>query len=797
MKRTAAQPRLLPALLALVLMLTAVLAAAPPAAAQQSGGQPAVSAETTEQLEALVGTLKDEGRRQQLIGQLEAMIAAQQQVDAAPPPPSSLGARLLDRVSTGLGAASAQVVKLATAAADLPGVARWFARWTGDPDIRARVALGALRVTGIVACALLALWIAQRAVARPRHRLEVREVKPRWLERVFLTIGLALVELIPPAAMVAVGYAVMPLVNPAPSARVAAIVLITALAVLQVVLIVARLLLAPRARPLRWLPLGDETAHYLYLWVRRLALIGVIGFFGAEAAVIFGLPPGGHALITRVVGAVIAVLLVIIVMQNRQPVAQWIRARRMVVRQAPLDATPEGAAAEADAHAKPLRPTGAIGRVVRERFADVWHILAALYVLALYGVWALSVDGGFEYILRATVLSAVVIALAVGLVTVLSRGVDRVFHISDDVKDRFPGIEKRANRYTPLLHTTVRLVVFVVAAGAVLQVWGVGVVEALASGTGRRVAGAAVTIAIVLTVSLVIWEFASSAIERYLSTTDADGNVVERSARAKTLLPLARNVLLVAMIVVVGLVVLSELGVNIAPLLAGAGVVGLAVGFGSQKLVQDIITGAFILFENTISVGDVVAVGGHSGVVEGMTVRSIRLRDMTGTVHSIPFSAVDKVSNLTKDFSYYVLNIGVAYREDTDQVVEVCKEILEEMRQDPEHAVNILEPLEVLGVDAFADSAVIIKARIKTLPIKQWSTGREYNRRMKKKFDELGIEIPFPHQTIYFGEDKQGKAPPARLLLEGNGSSGGAPIPPAPPSPPVNDTGPAPEPRPA
>lgn len=792
MKRSAAQPRLLAAALGLFLLL----AAAVPALAQTEAP---VSPETTAQLEALVSTLKNEGERQTLINQLEAMIAAQQQVERREPP-SSLGARLLDQVSTALGSASAQVVKLATVAADLPGVARWFARWTGNPDIRERVALGALRVAGIIACALAALWLAERAVARPRRRLEVREVKPRWLERVFLTIGLALVELIPPAVMVAVGYAVMPLIGPAQTARVAAIVLITALAVMQVTLVLARLLLAPQARTLRWVALSDETAHYLYLWIRRLALIGVIGFFGAEAAVIFGLPPGGHALVTRVVGFIIAVLAIIVVMQNRQPVAAWLRSRRMVVREAPLDETPQaetpGAptaeapaaaapgepAAPAAAPRKPLRPAGAIGRVLRDRFADVWHILATLYIIAVFAVWALAVKGGFEYIIRATVLSAVVVALAVGLVTVLSRGVERIFAISDEVKGRFPGIEKRANRYTPLLHTAVRVLVFVVAVGAVLQVWGVGVVEALSSDAGRRFSGAVVTIVVVLTASLVIWELASSAIERYLSTTDDDGNVVERSARAKTLLPLARNILLVAMIVVVGLVVLSELGVNIAPLLAGAGVIGLAVGFGSQKLVQDIITGAFILFENTISVGDVVAVGGHSGVVEGMTVRSIRLRDLSGTVHTIPFSGVDKVSNLTKDFSFYVLNIGVAYREDTDQVIEVCKEILEEMRQEPEHAVNIMEPLEVLGVDAFADSAVIIKARIKTLPIKQWSTGREFNRRMKKKFDELGIEIPFPHQTIYFGEDKKGAAPAARVLLEG-------------PQPPANDAGP--EPRPA
>jgi small conductance mechanosensitive channel len=223
-------------------------------------------------------------------------------------------------------------------------------------------------------------------------------------------------------------------------------------------------------------------------------------------------------------------------------------------------------------------------------------------------------------------------------------------------------------------------------------------------------------------------------------------------------------------------VVLSELGMDIGPLLAGAGVVGLAIGFGSQKLVQDVINGVFILFEDSIAVGDVVQVGDHAGVVEALSIRSIRLRDLSGQVHTVPFSAVDTVINMTKDFSYYLLDIGVAYRENTDEVVAVVKDIVEEMREDPNFKDAILEPLDVLGVNAFADSAVVIRARIKTLPSKQWGVGREFNRRMKQRFDERGIEIPFPHTTLYFGEGKDGTAPPMRVrrVDEGGADSGSA-----------------------
>ncbi|MFW6077587.1 MAG: mechanosensitive ion channel family protein, partial [Hyphomicrobiales bacterium] len=193
-----------------------------------------------------------------------------------------------------------------------------------------------------------------------------------------------------------------------------------------------------------------------------------------------------------------------------------------------------------------------------------------------------------------------------------------------------------------------------------------------------------------------------------------------------------------------------------------------AIGFGSQALVRDIITGLFILIEDSISVGQVVTVGPHTGVVEAMSIRAVRLRDLSGSVHTVPWGDVTSVINLTKDFSFYMMEIGVAYREDVDAVIETIKEVGADLQSDPRFGVHMLEPIEVLGLDSFGDNAVVIKARLKTVPLQQWATGREFNRRMKRRFDELGIEIPFPHRTIYFGEDKAGKAPPARVLVGGS-----------------------------
>jgi small-conductance mechanosensitive channel len=179
--------------------------------------------------------------------------------------------------------------------------------------------------------------------------------------------------------------------------------------------------------------------------------------------------------------------------------------------------------------------------------------------------------------------------------------------------------------------------------------------------------------------------------------------------------------------------------------------------------VKDIITGLFILIEDTISVGDVVELGSHTGLVEAMSIRSIQLRDVAGEVHRIPFSDVSSVINKTKDFSRALLDVGVSYRENVDEVMEVLRGIGAEMREDENFAPFILEDIEILGLQRFDDSAVIIRARFKTKPRRQWGVTREFNRRLKNRFDELGIEIPFPARSLYFGEDKSGNANPLRI----------------------------------
>lgn len=232
----------------------------------------------------------------------------------------------------------------------------------------------------------------------------------------------------------------------------------------------------------------------------------------------------------------------------------------------------------------------------------------------------------------------------------------------------------------------------------------------------------------------------------------AGGSHFELEKRAATISSILRKTVGIVIWTVALMMTISEFGVNVAPLLAGAGVAGLAVGFGAQNLVRDVISGLFILLENQIRVNDVAIINGTGGLVEEINLRTTVLRSLDGVVHVFPNGTITTLSNVTREFSCHVFDIGVAYKEDTDRVVALLKEVGEDLRQDETCGPEMLEPLEIFGVDKFADSAVVIKGKIKTMPSKQWMVGREFNRRVKKRFDEEGIEIPFPHQSLYFGE---------------------------------------------
>ena len=709
------------------LLAVCIVLPAAPAAAQQEPADPQAASE----IESLIEILEDDAARARLLESLR-VIAAGDGAAAAASQTEGLGERILDRLSQRIGAVSASFAGAGEAVLRLPQFAAGLRAQLADPDTRSLWIAGLSKLFLVLAAGFAAEWLLRRALVRPRAALEARGGGD-WLARLPFLLVRTLLELIPVAAFALAANVVLPLTEPQPVTRVVTLALVNANVVARGLLVVARMILAPRAEGLRLLPLGGETASYAYVWVRRFVHVGIYGAMLIAAGAALGLTAGGAAGFAKLLGLLLAGMAVMLVLQLRQQVAGWI-------------------AGEATGPA-----------ALRARLAEIWHVLVILYLLAILAVWMLEVRDGFTVLARGTVVTLVLIAVGKMASVAFGRGVERLFDLGEETRHRFPLLEARTNQYMPGLKIAGRALIWLVVAAGALQAWGVDAAGLIASPAGVAALGSAVSIAIVLIVAAIFLEAVSTAIERFLSQEDG---AAARSSRVRTLLPLARNALRVTVGVVVVLVVLDELGLNIAPLLAGAGVVGLAIGFGAQTLVKDIITGVFILIEDTIAVGDVARVAGHSGVVESLTIRTIRLRDLSGTVHVIPFSEVASIENLTKDFSYAVIEVGVAYREDTDEVVEVLKQVGAELQADPEIGPNILEPLEVMGVDALGDSAVVIKVRFKTLPIKQWSTRRAFNRLMKKAFDAKGIEIPFPHTTIYFGEDKQGRAPPAHVSLK-------------------------------
>lgn len=249
---------------------------------------------------------------------------------------------------------------------------------------------------------------------------------------------------------------------------------------------------------------------------------------------------------------------------------------------------------------------------------------------------------------------------------------------------------------------------------------------------------------------------------RRMAHHDEEDPDLEIEKRLNTLMGIVRKTVGVVIWLIFIMILLKKINIDIAPILAGAGIVGLAVGFGAQELVRDFITGFFILLENQIRTGDVAIINGTGGAVEKIELRTITLRDLSGVVHIFQNGKINTVANMTKGWSAMVFDIGVAYKEDLAQVMELMKETADKMRSEEPFEDQILEPMEIFGLDSFGDSALVVKGRIKTKPSQQWTVGREYRKRLKEVFDQYNIEIPFPHQTIYWGE----KIDPLKLTME-------------------------------
>ncbi|WP_172125850.1 mechanosensitive ion channel domain-containing protein [Devosia sp. 919] len=475
---------------------------------------------------------------------------------------------------------------------------------------------------------------------------------------------------------------------------------------------------SPRSAALRWIPLSNsDAAYWSFCTGRLISLLGYTFFF--VAPVLSSSVSRDAAAAVQVIAMTASVALAIIVVLQCKEGA---RARLTEV------------AAE--------RGNDGVGQALL-LVGRYWHVVAIAYLLTLLVAWFANPDGALPFMLGATFQTAIAVLAGMAISGAISRVIRFGLSLPEDVRQNLPLLETRLQAFVPRVMQIIRLVVVAGVVLAVVQAWGMfDALGWLGSERGQEIVGSLIAAAFIVLACVVLYIVVASWIEFRLSARAGK----MPTAREKTLLSLFKNAFTIALVVFGVMLALAQIGVNIAPLLAGAGVLGLAIGFGSQKLVQDIITGIFIQFENVMNEGDVVEAGGKSGVVEKLTIRSVSIRDQTGTLHLIPFSSVDLVSNMVKGFSFHVAEISVAYESDISVVKQALRDAFERLLE-TEHKNEIIDELDMQGIIAFGDSAVVVRVRIKTLPGKHWGTGRTYSEIVKTVFEERGIEIPYPHIT--------------------------------------------------
>ena len=656
------------------------------------------------ELEALAAELKDEAKRAEIIRRIEALAAARRGGEPAAEEPAR---GPLASVTDSIADFGGDVAGSLSFAFD-PGVFRqWLERGFNDPASGAPfwTVLGQALLVLLVG---LVVEIAMRRLMAGLRRASAQPESGSLGERLLTAVAGVLLGVVPLAAFAVASFAALSVAALPQTAAELVLAVVYASSAARLAMLALRAVLA-------------SDAAGLLAWLRRLVLAVVYGWLVCEVARIFALPSAPYRLLVDLVGLAVLVVAVAIVLRNRETVRNRLRGD---------------------------------GSGIGARLADIWHVVAVAYLAAVFLVWAAAVEGGFAYIGAASAWTVAAVAAARLADLGVLRLVEAATRWEVRADSRFPGVKARADRYVPVLRKCLRTAVWLIAAIAALEAWRAPVLDLLAAPVGERIVGALARIALVFGLFLVLWEALCLATERYLDARDEDGNPMERSGRARTLLPLLRRTSAVLLLTVGGLTAASELGIDIAPLLAGVGIAGLAIGFGAQTLVKDVITGLFIVMENQVAVGEYVSVAGHSGTVEALSIRTIRLRDLSGTVHVVPFGEVGTVENLTRDYSYALIDAGVGYSEDTDRVSDVLREIAAGMESDESWRHRVIPPFEVFGVQELGDSAVIVRCRFKTPPMHQWAVAREFRRRMKKRFDELGIEIPFPHRTVYFGAGK-------------------------------------------
>ncbi|WP_246672207.1 MULTISPECIES: mechanosensitive ion channel domain-containing protein [unclassified Mesorhizobium] len=688
--------------------------------------------EPSADVQALITILENDQARQRLIDKLRATATEDHQASAEAAPETTIAQEVAAYTKDAAESASGLIKTTASLVERIAGV------FSGGVSVDVQSLWNAVRNSALVVVLTFAVYFALRLAFRRFQRTIANAATRRGRFERLGFIGLsALVDALTVLAAWAIG-SVSSLsafvIDQAGQAEMNRALFLNAFLAIELIKVVGRTLFAPRWSALRIWTLSDTTAAYWFFWLSRfVSVVGYTMFFLAPIVAANVSDDAAQAVRVVVMFAAL-VLALIVILQNREPARRWLLRR------------------------SETRRTDILGRFLAG-LARIWHVVAIGYLVLVFVLWLAAPATAMPFVLTATVQSLIAIAIGMLLTALVARVAGAGISLPTEVSERLPLLERRLNAFVPNVLRMVRVLVAAIVLLVIAQFWrAANVVGWLSSEVGQRFAVSIVSAILILVAGGLIYLAVQSWVEYRLNPNY--GHVP--SPRERTLLSLFRNAFVVALGVLIVMLVLSEFGVNIGPLLAGAGVVGLAVGFGAQKLVQDIITGAFIQFENAMNEGDVVTAGGVTGTVERLTIRSVSLRSLDGAYHLIPFSSVEAVTNFVKNFSYHVASIGVDYGASIPEVKQAMQDAFEKLKE-AGFAGDIIGNLEMHGVTEFADSAVVVRARIKTRPGKHFALGRAYNEVIKEIFDERGIEIPFPHVQFYMGgEDKPGKSPPPR-----------------------------------
>lgn len=609
---------------------------------------------------------------------------------------------------------------------------------SGNQWLGALTQLGALILGTFLVFALLRR-LAAGSFSGLSHWVERGSTKLAMVRTVVAVIAAAIVDGLAVVLAYSAGGVIAALLAAEDSVTATRLALfLNAFLLIELVKVALRMLFASRYASLRLVPINAAQAGYC----NRLfaALVGFVGYGVLLLVPIlnFNVSPAVGALVSALILVMAVVYAGAVTLKYRRSIADKLRAL-------------------ADR-------TGDPGALLLRMLARCWHVLVLFYLAVVLVISISHPETALPWVAVASAKTLAYSGLGLLLSVVLGQVIGKEIGLSDRLNQRLPRLQPRINRYVPTSLRVARGLILIVVAALVLDAWAVFDLSAwYGSDVGARTLSSTIDIALILVTATLVWVLLASLIEHRL--TPADGAEPAAAARAETLRGLFTTTLAIVILIMTVMIVLSEIGVDIAPLIAGAGVLGLAVGFGAQKLVQDVITGIFIQLENAMNTGDFVSAGGNSGTVERVGIRSVALRDLYGTYHIVPFSSVGAVSNYTREFGNHVGEYGIAYRENIDEAITALHAAFDELKEG-DMGREILAPLNVAGVVALADSSVNIRAVIKTTPGNQWAVGRAYNRLVKIHFDRAGIEIPFPHTTLYFGENKDGSAPAANLRLE-------------------------------